>query len=177
MVWVGNVIPAYTVLNFRTHTVSIPSRDINTFDMFVLTEWAFHSVRHKAAYGKPSDNTVMTSSPQGPNHRIWAPQSPESVVWSVLEGCQGWYSGWGTSSSSHISIYTCKRVTWPGSWQCLPFKAEPLWPKEVALQVLRKHLTDYKRKHWEGENRPWYKEINIFPRSEKKETKQRMEKN
>ena len=71
--------------------------------------------------------SVMTSSPQGPNHRIWAQPSRlgpsvtrELLCCEVSGGYQSWYSGWGTSSPSHISIYTCISVMWsngwPGSW-------------------------------------------------------------
>ena len=47
------------ILNFRNHMVSLLSRDIRTFD--VLTEWVFHSVRHKACLRKYSDKVAHTT--------------------------------------------------------------------------------------------------------------------
>jgi len=53
-------------LNFRNYTISLPSGDINTFN--VLTEQEFCSIRHKAQYGKPSNNISHTmASPSNIN--------------------------------------------------------------------------------------------------------------
>jgi len=46
------------ILNFRNHTVNLPSGDIRTFG--VLTEQEFCSVGHKAKYGQSSNNASHT---------------------------------------------------------------------------------------------------------------------